>query len=174
MLNNISTKARAIVELKMVGLFLYGGVGVCVWGGGVGCVCVGGWVCVCMGVFLIRRLSARSSWISIGLSSIKRLSSCLFASSTLPFFVAPFCQLPASTSTQVIGNNTTRCWMFYVQCICHCNIICVIILKCVYQSPCLGQYCLLRPQSWTCWRFAAILTRIYRHENSNHGFNSAV
>ena len=75
--------------------------------------------------------------LSIGLSSIKCISSCLFASSTLPFFAAPLCQLSAPTIKQVISNNrpATRCWMFNAKCIWHCNKICVIILKRVYQSP---------------------------------------
>ena len=106
-------------------------------GAGVCRVCVCVWVCVC--VFnseafgkIIFHLYQR---LSIGLSSIKRISSRLFASSTLPFFVAPLCQLSAPTNTKVIGNNTTRCWMFNVKWIYHCNIICVIILKRIYQSP---------------------------------------
>ena len=50
----------------------------------------------------------------------------------------PLCQLSAPTSTQVICNNTTRCWMFNAECICHTlqhDLRCCYVLKRVISLP---------------------------------------
>ena len=76
MVINMPSKARAIMEVEMVGLFF-----VCVVG-----VCVG--VCVFNSEAFGKIIFHLYQRLIIGLSSIKRVSSRLFASSTLPFQVS--------------------------------------------------------------------------------------